>query len=301
HEGFFAEGQHYRVALKTVKVANALGFADGVTQWVGSFGLRQLKVDIDKVDGTAVAATAGKLHVLDNDGGNAGAAAIAASPLNYLFGDIGALHISEVVHSGSVAAHMMAKDIEGVPSVASWSNNTNSLEALRDRMDTLVGTPAGDSVSADIAAAKAAIDTANTGIDTVGAAVATRAAAATALSTATWTESLATSLGISIYHADVAFRKDANTTQDEYTAQWYKDGVPLTIGITLPKIQVVKRADGTDLVAAAAMTQIGSTGRYRYDEPTNRMTDGEAAICVLTATIDAATRTWSVPIGRDKL
>ena len=151
HEGFFAEGQHYRVALKTVKVANALGFADGVTQWVGSFGLRQLKVDIDKVDGTAVAATAGKLHVLDNDGGNAGAAAIAASPLNYLFGDIGALHISEVVHSGSVAAHIMAKDIEGEASVASWSNNTNSLEALRDRMDTLVGTPAGDSVSADIA------------------------------------------------------------------------------------------------------------------------------------------------------
>ena len=306
HEGFFAEGQHYRVALKTVKVANALGYADGVTQWVGSFGLRQLTVDIDKINGTAVPNTSGKLWVLDNDGENAGQAAIVANLLDYWAKkgiDVSFLNGAAL---NSMSAKMVSKNIN-----AAWEthdNTTESLEALRDRVDAIelassvtIGTPAGDSMSADIAAAKAAIDTANTGIDTVGAAVATRAAAATALSTATWTESLATSLGISIYHADVAFRKDANTTQDEYTAQWYKDGVPLTIGITLPKIQVVKRADGTDLVAAAAMTQIGSTGRYRYDEPTNRMTDGEAAICVLTATIDAATRTWSVPIGRDKL
>ena len=160
HEGFFAEGQHYRVALKTVKVANALGYADGVTQWVGSFGLRQLKVDIDKINGTAVPNTSGKLWVLDNDGENAGQAAIVANLLDYWAKkgiDVSFLNGAAL---NSMSAKMVSKNIN-----AAWEthdNTTESLEALRDRVDAIelassvtIGTPAGDSMSADIAAVAA--------------------------------------------------------------------------------------------------------------------------------------------------
>lgn len=100
-----------------------------------------------------------------------------------------------------------------------------------------------------------------------------------------------------VYDADIDFRKD--TSADEYTVCWFRDGVPVTSGITSPTIQVVKRSDGTDLVASTAMTEIGSTGAYRYNESSNRQDSGEAYIVVVTATIDGATRTARLSRGRD--
>jgi len=47
------------------------------------------------------------------------------------------------------------------------------------------------------------------------------------------------------------------------------------------------------------MTEIGSTGSYKYDELSNRMTDEEAGIAAVTATIDGKTRPFSCPIARD--
>jgi hypothetical protein len=47
------------------------------------------------------------------------------------------------------------------------------------------------------------------------------------------------------------------------------------------------------------MTQIGTTGSYKYDEATNRLTLGEAAVVVVTATIDGASQTWVKNLGRD--
>lgn len=102
-----------------------------------------------------------------------------------------------------------------------------------------------------------------------------------------------------VYHADIQVLRDSKNTQDEYTVTWFKDGVRVTVGITSPTIQVVKRVDGTDLVASVAMTQIGTTGSYKYDEATNRLTVGEAAVAIVTATIDSATREFSSIVGRD--
>ena len=99
-----------------------------------------------------------------------------------------------------------------------------------------------------------------------------------------------------IYDADIDFRRDGTT--DEYTVCWFRDGRPVTSGITVPTIQVVKRADGLDLVASTTMTQIGSTGAYKYDSAT-QMDDGESSIVVVTATIDGATRTHRLVRGRD--
>lgn len=103
----------------------------------------------------------------------------------------------------------------------------------------------------------------------------------------------------SIYAAQIDFSDDEANTQDEYSVQWFKNGAPVTSGITSPTIQVIKRADGTDLVASAAMTQIGSTGAYKYDEATNRITSGEAVLVQVQATIDGSARTWRKVISRD--
>lgn len=107
-----------------------------------------------------------------------------------------------------------------------------------------------------------------------------------------------TALG-DVYYADVYLTVDEANTQDEYTVQWYKNGAPVTSGITVPKIQVVARATGNDLIALTAMTQIGSTGAYKYDEATNRLTAGESAVAYVTATIDGSGRTWRRVVGRD--
>jgi hypothetical protein len=104
-----------------------------------------------------------------------------------------------------------------------------------------------------------------------------------------------------VYYADVVLQIDGANTQDEYTVQWYKNGAPVIHGITTPTIQVVKRADGTDLIASTALTQVGTTAAYRYDEGTNRVTTGESAIALVAAVIDGVTRRWRMVVGRDVL
>jgi len=104
-----------------------------------------------------------------------------------------------------------------------------------------------------------------------------------------------------IYTAQIDVADDEANTQDEYSVQWFKNGAPITSGVTSPTIQVIKRADGTDLVASVAMSEIGSTGAYKYDATAeaNRITAGEAVGVHCAATIDGATRTWRKLISRD--
>jgi hypothetical protein len=104
-----------------------------------------------------------------------------------------------------------------------------------------------------------------------------------------------------VYAAQIDFADDDDNSQDEYGVQWFKNGAPVTSGITVPTIQVIKRADGTDLVAQASMTQVGSSGAYKYDVTAalSRLSAGEAALVQVTATIDGATRTWRRWISRD--
>lgn len=90
---------------------------------------------------------------------------------------------------------------------------------------------------------------------------------------------------------------DANTT-DRWTMVWFKNGVPLTAGITSPTLQVIKHSDGTDLIASTAMTQEGSTESFTKDEATNRIVGGASYEARAQATIGGATRTWAQTIGK---
>lgn len=104
---------------------------------------------------------------------------------------------------------------------------------------------------------------------------------------------------LNVYLADIDVAIDTANERDEYTVTWLKNGVPVTSGITSPTIQVVKRADGTDLVASTAMTQIGATASYKYDEATNVITAGEAVLVIVGATIDGAARSFRRVVSRD--
>jgi hypothetical protein len=103
-----------------------------------------------------------------------------------------------------------------------------------------------------------------------------------------------------LYHAEIHFTRDQTNTQDEWTVTWFKNGVRLTTGVTSPTLQAVKRVDGTDLFAAAAMTEIGTTESFKLDRTTTeRLTVGEAVVVVASATIDSSTRTFSRIVSRD--
>lgn len=93
----------------------------------------------------------------------------------------------------------------------------------------------------------------------------------------------------------------AGTPTDRYVVAFLKNGHPITAGITSPQLQVIKASDGSDLIAATALTQIASTGLYRHDAITTaRVADGAAYLAKVTATIDGATRTVPFqPVGRD--
>lgn len=89
------------------------------------------------------------------------------------------------------------------------------------------------------------------------------------------------------------------TTADHYGVGFFKNGQPVTGGITSPTIQVIKGSDGTDLIASTALTEIGSLGIYKKDEATNKMTTGALYFAKVTATIDGSSRTYLQQIGRD--
>ena len=103
-----------------------------------------------------------------------------------------------------------------------------------------------------------------------------------------------------VYHADVWMADDnaAGTPTDHWFARWYRNGVPVTSGITSPTIQVVK-PDDTDLIASSSMTA-GSNGRLRYDATGSaRLVSGVLYEVTVTATIDGATRTFYQQMSRD--
>lgn len=90
-----------------------------------------------------------------------------------------------------------------------------------------------------------------------------------------------------------------STTTDHYGVGFFKNGQPIFSGITSPTIQVIKASDGTDLIASTALTEIGSTGLYKKDESTNKMTAGQMYFAKVQATIDGSTRPFSQQVGRD--
>lgn len=106
-----------------------------------------------------------------------------------------------------------------------------------------------------------------------------------------------------VYHADIQFVKDQMVGKDEYTVTWFKNGIPITTGITDATLRVVNRTDGTDLLPASPMTEIGDVGTFKFDVSTGtqRQTGGENYLVIASATIDGVSRTFSTLIGRDVL
>lgn len=100
------------------------------------------------------------------------------------------------------------------------------------------------------------------------------------------------------YHAKVWVVRESTTT-DHYAVVFFKNGQPVTSGITTPLIQVIKASDGTDLIASTALTEVGSLGIYKKDESTNKLIGGAIYFARVTATIDGSAREWLQQIGRD--
>jgi len=102
------------------------------------------------------------------------------------------------------------------------------------------------------------------------------------------------------YYARIDVNVDTGNSQDEWTVRWYRNGVLVDKDSGNVTLQLIKRADGTDLQASTAMSQVGSVSVYKKDLLTTaRMTAGEAVIAVTTATIDGVSRTWSELKSRD--
>lgn len=101
------------------------------------------------------------------------------------------------------------------------------------------------------------------------------------------------------YQMKCQLAHDNAGTTDLYLVTFFKNGQPITSGITSMTIQVVKASDGTDLIASTALTQIASTGYFKKSEGTNRITAGSGYIAKISASIDSGTRTWSQPVSRD--
>lgn len=91
---------------------------------------------------------------------------------------------------------------------------------------------------------------------------------------------------------------DNSGGRDLWMVTVYADGAPYTGTITSPTLQVVKE-DGTNLIAATALTQIGSTGYYKLAESTNRIVSGQGYVAVVSMTINGATQTWTQQMSRD--
>src|SRR3990167_940344 len=108
-------------------------------------------------------------------------------------------------------------------------------------------------------------------------------------------------LGTSLdtYQCKVELIDDDGSGNDRYSVVFFKNGEPITSGITVPKITVIKDADGTTLIAEDDLTEVGGLGHYRYTEGTDRVVSGAAYKAKITATIASATRSWFQPVGRD--
>jgi len=103
-----------------------------------------------------------------------------------------------------------------------------------------------------------------------------------------------------IYQAEVWAFIDAANVTDRYVVAWYKNGAPILAGIAAPTIQIYLVSTGANLIAATPLTPDGNGG-FRYATLVALMTAGVSYMAKLTATIDAAARTWLQPVGRDSV
>ena len=102
-----------------------------------------------------------------------------------------------------------------------------------------------------------------------------------------------------VYHADIHLLFDSSN--DEYTVTWFKNGVRITSGIASPEIEVLDSSGTTLIPALTAMTQIGTTGSYKYDESINRISQAGINTHIVTANafIDSFGRSYTKIISNN--
>lgn len=95
--------------------------------------------------------------------------------------------------------------------------------------------------------------------------------------------------GEDVYHFKLTLSRSG-----QYTVRFLKNNVLLAGGeITSPTITVRKRSDGSLLIDAEPLEQIGSTGVFKYDAADDeQLSVGDTALVTCTATVDGATRTF---------
>ncbi len=89
-------------------------------------------------------------------------------------------------------------------------------------------------------------------------------------------------------------------TDGLFTLTWHKNDNPISPSDSpAPTIRLIKWADGTDLLAATAMTQIGSTGIWKYTRTGALLVPGVPVIAEIIATVDSVVRTRRKLLGID--
>lgn len=114
------------------------------------------------------------------------------------------------------------------------------------------------------------------------------------------TDSLAFDSLAVAYQADITLADDDAGHYDRYVVCWFMNGEPIDpMDISAPTLQVVRASDGTNLIAATSMTQIGALPAYKHDEANARIVNGATYIAKAIATIDGVVHEWVKPFSRD--
>jgi hypothetical protein len=268
--------------------------AAGVTLTVsfdGVIGLNHVRIDTS-ADGTFYAN--GNDFQISVAAGTVGGTSVVGYILAHFSLRNRGVTLRGITHTGAV-----------IPTVSTLSGHTAQSGDTYARL----GAPAGASIAEDISskASQSSVTAVDDFVDTEIADIQSRLPAA--LVGGRMDSSVGAVAANAITDAAVASDMDSyiakvwvikeSTTTDHYAVAWFKNNVRITSGITSPTIQVIKGSDGTDLVAATALTEIGSTHRFKKDESTNKLVGGQIYFAVVSATIDGSTRTWDQQIGRD--
>ncbi len=100
------------------------------------------------------------------------------------------------------------------------------------------------------------------------------------------------------YWAEVECNVDEANDRDRYEVVWHKDAaIVAAADLATPQIRITK-TDGDDLVAADDMTQVTGENGWYYST-TSQIIAGQTYLVTVTATIDAATRTFTRAFMRD--
>lgn len=104
---------------------------------------------------------------------------------------------------------------------------------------------------------------------------------------------------LNVYSAYCRLERDDTNAVDRYSVGFLTNGVHLTAGVTNGKLTVQIPSEGTPLIDDEDLTDDGDHEFSYAAEGDERQTLGLLYLATVSATIDAATRTFKIPVGRD--